>query len=151
SFRVLVLVAAAAFAVPAAAQTALLPGFPDLPLRGPSAAKGAVIWNHGKATLADASEQPINGYTAVLRDAGWDVFRLNRKRMGDTEYDSEVALGEAVDKLHHDGYGKVVLAGQSFGAWTSIRVGAKHADLHAIVATAPAAHGSRSSGANFRN
>jgi dienelactone hydrolase len=141
SLRLTIVLAAALFAAPAFAQTELLPGLPDHPMRGPGAAKGAVIWNHGKAPLADASSSPIDGYTETLREAGWDIFRLNRKGMGDNQHDSPAALGEAVDKLHHDGYARIVLAGQSYGAWTSFLVAAKRDDLHAIIATAPAAYG----------
>jgi pimeloyl-ACP methyl ester carboxylesterase len=131
----------ALLAAPAAAETSLVAGLSDQPLRGPAAAKGAVVWSHGKARLADASASAIDAYTVLLRDAGWDIFRLNRPGMGDNQYDSPRALSDAVDKLHRDGYAKVVLAGQSYGAWISFLTAAKRDDIHAIVATAPAAYG----------
>ncbi len=134
---VLVLVAAG----PAAAQFTFALGYPDQALRGPGAAKGAVIWSHGKARLADELNGPIDPYTDILREAGWDIFRLNRARMGDNEYDAAHELSGAVERLHKEGYARVVLVGQSFGAWTSARVAGQRADLHAIVLTAPAAYG----------
>jgi pimeloyl-ACP methyl ester carboxylesterase len=138
-FFALVLILAAAG--PAMAQSTFAPGYPDQVLRGPAAAKGAVIWNHGKARLADISNSPIDPYTEILRQAGWDIFRLNRVGMGDREYEAARELNDAVDRLHKEGYSKVVLAGQSFGAWTSVRVAGQRTDLHAVVLTAPAAYG----------
>jgi pimeloyl-ACP methyl ester carboxylesterase len=154
--RWLAFVIVLAVAGPAAAQYSFLPGYPDQPLRGPAAAKGAVIWSHGKARLADESNGPIDPYTAVLREAGWDIFRLNRAGMGDREYDSARELGSSVERLHKEGYAKVVLVGQSFGAWTSVRVAGMRADIHAVVLTAPAAYGTwdmsseRMGAANFQ-
>jgi dienelactone hydrolase len=139
--RLLALVLTLAIAGPAAAQFTFAPGYPDQALRGPNAAKGAVIWSHGKARLADASTGPIDPYTEVLREAGWDIFRLNRAVMGDHEYDAAQALSKSVERLHKEGYAKIVLVGQSFGAWTSVRVAGLRSDLHAVVLTAPAAYG----------
>jgi dienelactone hydrolase len=140
-WRLFTLILALTSAEPAFAQFIFAPGYPDETLRGPTVAKGAVVWSHGKARLADASNGPIDPYTETLREAGWDIFRLNRAVMGDREYDSARELGNTVERLHKEGYAKVVLVGQSFGAWTSVRVAGIRPDLHAIVLTAPAAYG----------
>jgi pimeloyl-ACP methyl ester carboxylesterase len=79
---------------------------------------------------------------SVLRDAGWDTFRFNRLRDGDTLPDSSRALTAQVHELKQRGYRKVVLAGQSFGAFLSLMVADASDEVHAVVATAPAAFGS---------
>ena len=68
----------------AAAQTWLAatdPGRSDL---GPDIAKGAVIWSHGRALTAEDWQSPTPAYVAALRKGGWDTFRFNRWREGDT-------------------------------------------------------------------
>jgi dienelactone hydrolase len=141
--RILLLAAALLgwLAAPASAQHLLEPAHPDLPLRGPGAALGAVIWSHGKAAMADESNTAIQPYLASLRAAGWDVFRLNRTVMSDNQNDSEHEFGHSVDRLKGEGYGRIVLAGQSFGAWISLLLAGERGDLHAVIATAPAAYG----------
>lgn len=130
-----------ALAAPAAAQTELVPGYADRPARGPGAAKGAVIYNHGLARVSEgATDTPF--VIDDLHDAGWDVFRLQRRWAGDTIESSTAALVAAVQRLRKDGYGKIVLAGQSFGGW--IALGAARPDtgpIHAVIAFAPAAFG----------
>jgi hypothetical protein len=126
---------------PAKAQFDLLPGY-DAGSRGPEAAKGAVIWNHGRT----ANGRDANGETPffldALRDAGWDVFRLQRSAAVDTEEASTLALIGHAEALRAQGYKRIVSAGQSFGGWISYFAAAKRAGLfHAIIATAPAAHG----------
>ena len=110
-------------------------------MRGPGAALGAVIWSHGKNRSVDRSHAPIDLYAAALRDAGWDVFRLNRALPSDNLDESPRALGNAVDRLHGEDYHRIVLAGQSYGAWISIALAGRRDDIHAVIATAPAAYG----------
>lgn len=130
-------------ALPAEAQYALKPGFPASAQLGPAHAKGAVIWNHGKAAAVDLSKGPIDAYMAVLRDAGWDVFRLNRPMAEDNPWESPHEISRAIDDLRQLGYAKIVLAGQSFGAWNSVITATKRNDLDALVLTSPAAYGDR--------
>jgi pimeloyl-ACP methyl ester carboxylesterase len=127
---------------PAAAQTELQPGYGDRPLRGASSSKGAVIYSHGVAAVAETSPE-LPYVLDALQESGWDVFRLQRRWAGETLPSSTAALAESVQKLRGEGYGKVVLAGQSFGAWISLIVAAQPGQVHAIVALAPAAFGTR--------
>ena len=126
---------------PARAQFDLVPGY-DMALRGPHEAKGAVIWNHGKA----ADGRDIYGETPFfldpLRAAGWDVFRLHRAAAVDSEEASTLALIAEAEGLRAQGYARIVSAGQSFGGWISYFAASRRPGLFdAIVATAPAAHG----------
>jgi dienelactone hydrolase len=126
----------------AEAQWKLEPAFADSKPQGPQAAKGAVIWNHGRSVSVEDSLSPTPYYMSVLRDAGWDTYRFNRLRDGDTLPDSTRALVAEVHELKQRGYGRVVLAGQSFGAFLSLMAADATDEVYAVVATAPAAFGS---------
>jgi dienelactone hydrolase len=111
------------------------------PLVGPDHATGAVVWNHGRSINTEDSDSPTPPYLRVLRDAGWDVLRFNRPREGDTLTASTRRLVELVGQLKHKGYRRIVLAGQSFGAFLALTAADSSEDVDAVVATAPAAFG----------
>ena len=110
-------------------------------LAGPDHAMGAVVWNHGRSINTEDSDSPTPPYLRVLRDARWDVFRFNRPRDGDTLTASTRRLVELVAQLKRKGYRRMVLAGQSFGAFLALMAADSSEDVDAIVATAPAAFG----------
>ncbi len=116
------------------------PAFNQAPL-GPDQAIGAVVWNHGRSVNTEDSDSPTPPYLRVLRDAGWEVLRFNRPRDGDTLTASTRRLVELVGQLKHKGYRRIVLAGQSFGAFLALMAADSSEDVDAIVATAPAAFG----------
>ena len=111
------------------------------PLLGPGQALGAVVWNHGRSISAEDSESPTPPYLRVLRNSRWDVFRFNRLRDGDTLTASARRLVELVSQLKHKGYHRIVLAGQSFGAFLALMAADTSDDVDAVVATSPAAFG----------
>lgn len=149
-FPIILLLLGLLVALPAAAQTELLPGYPDRAALGPARAKGAIIWNHGRARLAEAAgETPY--VLDDLQAAGWDVFRLQRKWAADHVHDSTQALIATAEQLRGQGYKRIVSAGQSFGGWISYAASGRTRDLfHAILATAPAAHGEVGVSTNWR-
>lgn len=151
AFAVAALIAATFVAAsPSRAQTEFLPAYDDKPLVGPAAAKGAVIWNHGLSRLSE-SESNTPFYTDALRAAGWDVFKLTRRWASDRLYDSTQALIAEGRKLRAQGYKHVVSAGQSFGGWISYNAAGKSDNpFDAIVATAPAAHGTLATNSSWR-
>jgi pimeloyl-ACP methyl ester carboxylesterase len=125
--------------VPAGAA-GLDPAFNET-LSGPDHAIGAVVWNHGRSINTEDSGSPSPPYLRALRDAGWDVLRFNRPRDGDTLTASTRRLVELVAQLKRKGYRRIVLAGQSFGAFLALMAADSSEDVDAIVATAPAAFG----------
>jgi dienelactone hydrolase len=132
------------------AATELVEAYPAA-MKGPAAAHGAIIWNHGLSqTEADAAA-PIAAVMALFRDAGWDVYRLNRGIVSDREEDSTDALVAAIDGLKAKGYAKLVTAGQSFGAWISLNAAARSDKLSAVLVNAPAAYGDASMRGYERN
>src|SRR4051812_15424230 len=117
--RLALALAALVLASSAATAQGLVPGYDDRPVRGPNAAKGAVIYSAGLVREGD----PIETTPYALDDlqsAGWDVFRFLRPRGEDTLDGSVAALGQTMAKLRGDGYRRLVLAGQSFGGWISL-------------------------------
>jgi pimeloyl-ACP methyl ester carboxylesterase len=135
----LVLGFAALYNAPAGA-IGLDPAF-NQALLGPDHAVGAVIWNHGRSINVEDSDSPTPPYLRVLRDSGWDVLRFNRPRDGDTLTASTHRLVELVNQAKHKGYRRIVLAGQSFGAFLALMAADASDDVDAVVATSPAAFG----------
>jgi dienelactone hydrolase len=127
----------------ARAQFPLEPAYPATSLKGPQGAKGAVIWNHGINFLygSDASAAPVPILMTVFRDAGWDVFRLPRPRMSEEPRGSAAEVAAAAHRLKQQGYARIVLAGQSGGAWLSLMAAGRSEDIDAVIANAPAYYG----------
>lgn len=102
---------------------------------------GVVVWNHGRSINTEDDESPTPPYLRVLRDSGWDVLRFDRPRDGDTLTRSTRRLIDIVAELKHRGYRRIVLAGQSFGAFLALMAADDSDAVDAVVATAPAAFG----------
>ncbi len=145
ALALLVLAALALLAPPPASadELSLVPAFPATQLKGPAAAKGAVIWNHGINFIygTEGSEAPLPLFLPLFRDAGWDVFRLLRPRMSEEPRGSSAELAATAARLKQQGYAKIVLAGQSGGAWLSLMAASRNDDIHAVIADAPAWYG----------
>lgn len=125
----------------ASAQIRLNPAYGEDALLGPSKARGAVVWSHGRSVEVEDSNAPTPLYMKTLRDAGWDVYRLDRMRVSDTLPNSSRALAGYADDLKGRGYQRVVLTGQSFGAFISLMAAGQTDRVDAVVGTAPAAFG----------
>jgi hypothetical protein len=125
---------------PALAETELVAAYPDA-IKGPAAAHGAIIWNHGLSQTEAEATAALPAVLPMFRDAGWDVYRLERGIAGDREEPSTVALLAAIDKLKAQGYAKLVAAGQSFGSWISLTAAERTDKLTAVLVNAPAAYG----------
>jgi pimeloyl-ACP methyl ester carboxylesterase len=135
----------------AQAPMTLIPAQEQATLRGPAHAEGVVIWSHGRSIEVEDSLAPTPEYIAEMRKAGWDTFRLNRLRAGDTLAASGSALAATAEQLKASGYRRVVLAGQSFGAFISLIAAGRSDAVDAVIGTAPAAYGNfEDSYATFR-
>jgi hypothetical protein len=121
---------------------------PQFRLHGPSRAAGAIIWSHGRASTADGRRAdrrtaPTAALMRALGNAGWDVYRADRAPANDTNAWGAAAITLGVERLRALGYSKIILAGQSAGAWISLTAMDRMDGLHAVVALAPATHGNR--------
>jgi pimeloyl-ACP methyl ester carboxylesterase len=138
--------AVAVFPVEAAsAQDQLVPAQEEASLLGATRAQGAVIWSHGRSLQKECSLVPTPDYISAFRAAGWDTFRLNRPSVIDTLPDSAAVLAGEAEGLKHRGYRRVILAGQSFGAFISLIAAGRSDAVDGVIATAPAAYGSAQS------
>jgi pimeloyl-ACP methyl ester carboxylesterase len=111
-------------------------------LLGPERAIGVLVWSHGRSMAVEDSDAATPPFLRILREGGWDILRFNRPREGDTLSDSTRRLIDQVARLKHEGYHRIVLAGQSFGAFLALMAADASDDVDAVVATAPAAFGS---------
>ena len=134
-FCFILLASGAAFAV------GLDPAFSE-PARGPQQTKGVVVWSHGRSINSEDSQSPTPIYLKTLREDGWDVLRFNRLARVDSLGDSTKRLLDHVAELKQRGYKRVILAGQSFGAFLSLMAADATPDVDGVIATAPAAFGS---------
>ncbi|WP_085556200.1 alpha/beta hydrolase [Azospirillum agricola] len=128
-------------AQPVSAQIVLKPAYGEASLLGAGKARGAVVWSHGRSVESEDSESPTPLYMKAFRDAGWDVYRLDRMRVSDTLSNSSRALAGYADGLKSKGYRRVTLTGQSFGAFISLMAAGQSERIDAVVGTAPAAFG----------
>jgi pimeloyl-ACP methyl ester carboxylesterase len=110
-------------------------------LIGPQRAMGVVVWSHGRSIDSEDSTSPTPPYLRILRDSGWDVLRFDRLRDGDTLSGSAHRLDGIVGELKRRGYRRIVLAGQSFGAFVALIAADDSDAVDAVVATSPAAFG----------
>jgi dienelactone hydrolase len=126
--------------------------YPTTALKGPQAAKGAVIWSHGINSILgkEDAESPPALFIGLFRDGGWDVFRLNRSRMSEEPRSTSDELVRRVHKLKQQGYAKIVLAGQSGGAWISLMAAGQSDEIHAVIANAPAYYGTSAGSASMK-
>jgi pimeloyl-ACP methyl ester carboxylesterase len=140
SLFIAAVIAAAALSLEmSAAQAQLVPAQDAASLVGAKRAQGAVIWSHGRSLEQEVSLDPTPEYIGAFRAAGWDTFRPNRPSITDTLTESAAALAVEAEVLKHRGYRRVVLAGQSFGAFISL-IAAGHSDaVDTVIGTAPAA------------
>lgn len=111
-----------------------------LPVRGPQAAPGVVVWSHGYYRGIDATVGMPHAYVNRFHAAGWDVYRYNRQWVDQLSADIE-GLIESVNAAKAAGYKKVVLVGQSQGAWISMEALARGVKADAVISTAMARHG----------
>ncbi len=114
--------------------------------QGPGAARGAYVWAHGRAAGGQDSRgsQP-QPHARVFNNAGYDVLRFDRAPDTDETDQAAAWLQGALLALRAQGYGRVVMAGQSRGAWNALQALAEPGLVDAVVAIAPAAHGPRGS------
>ncbi len=111
--------------------------------RGPGPARGVVVWSVGlAANLADMRGVQPPPYLRAFNDAGYDVVRFDRAPLVDNPVRAASWLREGLAALRQSGYRQIVAAGDSRGAWTSLQILDQPGLADAVIAIAPAAHGS---------
>lgn len=122
--------------------------FPDWRFlwHGPRRARGAYVWAHGRAAGGQDSRwtQP-QPHVRAFNNVGYDVIRFDRAPETDETDAAAAWLREAIRDLRARGYRRIVVGGQSRGAWNALQALAEPGLVDAVVAIAPAAHGARGS------
>ena len=110
--------------------------------RGPKEAVGVVICSPGSTPNALPSRNSTAAFVRSFNEAKWDVWRVDRTGPGEnTGKGGLEVLNHAIDKLKAAGYQRIVLAGQSVGAFLSLVLAARRTDIEAAIAMAPAIRG----------
>lgn len=114
--------------------------------RGPGRARGVYVWAHGRAAGGEDSRgtQP-QPHVRAFNNAGYDVVRFDRAPATDDADAAADWLRHGLARLRAEGYQRVVVGGQSRGAWNALQVLDRPGLVDAVVAIAPAAHGPRGS------
>jgi dienelactone hydrolase len=140
--RIAALALAIAFPGTALAQYEIVQGYEDIAPKGPAAALGLIIWNHGVHGQHDTGAAPVPSYLRKAAQAGWDVIKI--KRDGLQEGGGWTTAGlrhvartvQEVEKAKQDGYKRIVLAGQSYGGAITLET-SRRIDVYAIIPSAP--------------
>lgn len=106
---------------------------------GPDKARGLVIWNGGY----DPGRNPLVKTIPLVQyfaEAGWDAYNLQRSTAVMGDHTPGVII-TAIERAREKGYRRIILMGQSRGAYASIQAGAWHGNVHGILPLAPAGFG----------
>lgn len=109
-------------------------------MRGPNLAAGLIVWSHGYMAGRNATSSAPQPWIGRFTRMGYDLYRFDREWIVDWAGDA-TALGDAVRKARQMGYRRVVLAGQSAGAWVSLAAMARGAPVDGVISIAAAHHG----------
>ena len=108
--------------------------------KGPQAAVGLIVWSHGYMGGKNATESAPQRWTGRFTQAGYDLYRFDREWIRDWPGDA-TQLADAVRQAKSMGYRRVILAGQSAGAWVSLAATMRGAPVDGVISVAAAHHG----------
>jgi hypothetical protein len=91
----------------------------DVPLRGPWAAEGVLIYLGGQSLIPSV-------FIEMARVANWDILRVKDGAL----------IGREADSVRENGYPKVYVAGASLGGWLAL-VAASLDNIDGIIGIAP--------------
>lgn len=108
--------------------------------KGPQGAAGLIVWSHGYMEGRDATASAPQGQVANFTRDGYDLYRFDRQYIRDWPGDA-TALVDAVRQAKSMGYRRVILAGQSAGAWVSMAATMRGAPVDGVISVSAAHHG----------
>jgi len=107
---------------------------------GPAQAKGLIVYSHGYTSGLDHTKSPTQPYVNSWAKQGYDAYRFDRRYIIDPLVDAN-SLIDAVGRARALGYKRIILTGQSAGAWESIIAASRGVQADAVIAMSPAWHG----------
>lgn len=105
---------------------------------GPATAAGLYVWGHGKKSFADSRGQQPQAYVRAFNNAGFNVVRFDREPMHDYPNEAADNLRAGLAAMRRMGWRKIVVGGQSRGAWTSLEILNTPGLADAVIAVSPA-------------
>lgn len=109
-------------------------------MRGPQLASGLIVWSHGYMAGKNSTDSAPQSWVGRFTRAGYDLYRFDREWISDWASDA-TALAAAVGKARDMGYRRILLAGQSAGAWVSLAAAMRGAKVDGVISIAAAHHG----------
>lgn len=109
-------------------------------MRGPQLATGLLVWSHGYRAGRNSTESAPQSWVGQFTRLGYDLYLFDREWITDWASDA-TALADAVAKARAMGYRRVILAGQSAGAWVSLAALQRGAAADGVISIAAAHHG----------
>ncbi len=118
--------------------------FPDKRFlwHGPAQAVGVAVWVHGGGGTMDQRGAEPAALLRPFNNAGYDVIRYDRAPGVDNPVRAAGWLRDELPKLRASGYRRVVVAGESRGAWTALQILDTAGLADVVIALVPAAQGS---------
>ncbi len=108
--------------------------------RGPQAATGLIVWSHGYFRGIDSTNSAPQGQVAYFTRAGYDLYRFDRQWIRSVEEDAG-DFAAALQQAKSMGYKRIILAGQSNGAWTSLETALRSPVVDGVISVSAAHHG----------
>lgn len=109
-------------------------------MRGPQLATGLIVWSHGYMAGKNSTESAPQTWIGHFTRLGYDLYRFDREWITDWASDA-TALADAVTKAKAMGYRRIILAGQSAGAWVSLAALQRGAAVDGVISISAAHHG----------
>jgi pimeloyl-ACP methyl ester carboxylesterase len=109
-------------------------------MRGPQRATGLIVWSHGYKAGKNSTENAPQPWMGRFTHLGYDLYRFDREWINDWPGDA-TALAAAVAKARQLGYRRILLAGQSAGAWVSLAALQRGAPVDGVISISAAHHG----------
>ena len=108
--------------------------------KGPQAAAGLIVWSHGYFRGIDSTNSAPQGEVAYFTNAGYDLYRFDRQWIRDVQEDA-ADFAAAIKQAKSMGYKRIILAGQSNGAWTSLETVVRSPEVDGVISVSAARHG----------
>jgi pimeloyl-ACP methyl ester carboxylesterase len=108
--------------------------------KDPQAAAGLIVWSHGYRSGSDSTSSAPQSWIGRFTALGYDLYRFDREWIRDWAGDA-TQLADAVRQAKAMGYRRVLLAGQSAGAWVSLAAAMRGAPVDGVISISAAHHG----------
>ncbi|MBV8189575.1 MAG: hypothetical protein JOY64_27530 [Alphaproteobacteria bacterium] len=108
--------------------------------QGPQGASGLIVWSHGYRSGSDSTNSAPQPWIGRFTALGYDLYRFDREWIRDWAGDA-TQLADAVRRAKAMGYRRVLLAGQSAGAWVSLAATMRGAPVDGVISISAAHHG----------